>query len=115
MAKNLPVLILKNVVFFPLTEARLEFDSIIDKQLLTLADNHYDGQILLINSIDPLETDIEVTDLPNIGILSTIKTKIDMPNGKTRISIILQRRVKVARYRHIEDLFEADIDRKSVV
>ncbi len=109
MAKNLPVLILKNVVFFPLTEARLEFDSIIDKQLLTLADNHYDGQILLINSIDPLETDIEVTDLPNIGILSTIKTKIDMPNGKTRISIILQRRVKVARYRHIEDLFEADI------
>lgn len=109
MAKNLPVLILKNVVFFPLTEARLEFDSIIDKQLLTLADNHYDGQILLINSIDPLETDIEVTDLPNIGVLSTIKTKIDMPNGKTRISIILQRRVKVARYRHIEDLFEADI------
>lgn len=109
MAKNLPVLILKNVVFFPSSEARLEFDSLIDKQLLSLADSHYDNQVLLINSKDPLETDIDVEDLPNIGVLSTIKMKMDMPNGKTRITLILQRRVKVARYRHIDDLFEADI------
>lgn len=109
MAKILPVLILKNAIFFPSTDARLEFDSLIDKQLLSLADSHYDNQVLLINSKDPLETDIDVEDLPNIGVLSTIKMKMDMPNGKTRITLILQRRVKVARYRHIDDLFEADI------
>ena len=86
MKSNLPVLLLKNMVHFPYNEIRIEFDFDNEKKILSLAESCYDNSILIVNPSDNLESDPEIDELPNYGIVSKIKMKLDMPNGKTRIS-----------------------------
>lgn len=107
---NLPVLLLRNLVLFPSNEVRLEFDRLEDKQLLSLSEAYYNNQILVIVPNDPLEEDPDPLDLPKIGVLSEIKMKMDMPNGKTRIILDGLFRVKVDHYLKEDDLFEATVE-----
>ena len=48
MKSNLPVLLLKNMVLFPYNEIRIEFDSIEDKKIISLAESCYDNRILIV-------------------------------------------------------------------
>lgn len=107
--RNLPVLLLSNVVLFPSTEARLEFDTLEEKQLLSLAEGYYDDQILVIHPKDPLEVYPVEEEFPSIGVVASIKMKMDMPNGKTRLTLNLLHRVKVHAYSKEEQLYEAMI------
>lgn len=82
---NLPILYLRDVVLLPFNDIRLEFSSDIDKKILNIAESNYDGYVLLINLNDPLEEEPDYNTLPDIGILGKIKSKIDLPNGITRV------------------------------
>lgn len=82
---NLPILYLRDVVLLPFNDTRLEFSSDIDKKILNIAESNYDGYVLLINLNDPLEEEPDYNTLPDIGILGKIKSKIDLPNGITRV------------------------------
>ena len=95
---NLPVLLIRNMVLFPHSEIRLEFDSDNDRKLLSLAESYYNSTILVVNPKDNLEIDPDISELPKIGIEATIKMKIEMPNGKTRIILSGNRRVRVHTY-----------------
>ena len=105
---NLPVLLIRNMVLFPSCEVRLELDTLEDKKILSLSEGCHNNNILIVNPSDPLETDPDISELPNIGILSNIKMKMDMPNGKTRIILTGISRVKIDNY-HFDDVFNADI------
>ena len=83
--KSLPVLLIRNMVLFPWSEVRLEFESDADKKVISLAEAYYDNNIVIVNPNDLLEIDPDVNELPKIGVLAQIKMKIEMPNGKTRI------------------------------
>ena len=107
MKSNLPVLLLKNMVLFPYNEIRIEFDSDNDKRLLSLAESCYDNNILIVNPSDSLETNPEIDELPTYGIIGKIKMKLDMPNGKTRIIILGEARVKIFAYSKDEGIYEA--------
>ena len=107
MKSNLPVLLLKNMVLFPYNEIRIEFDSDNDKKLLSLAESCYDNNILIVNPSDSLETNPEIDELPTYGIIGKIKMKLDMPNGKTRIIILGEARVKIFAYSKDEGIYEA--------
>ena len=107
MKSNLPVLLLRNMVLFPFNEIRIEFDTEQDKKLLYLAESCYDNNILIVNPNDNLETDPEINELPNYGVLGTIKMKLDMPNGKTRIILSGEARVKIYAYSKDDDIYEA--------
>lgn len=107
MKSNLPVLLLKNMVLFPYNEIRIEFDSEDDKKIISLAESGYDNKILLINPKDSLEKSPEIDELPNFGIVGKIKMKLDMPNGKTRIIILGESRVKIYAYSKDEGIYEA--------
>lgn len=107
MKSNLPVLLLKNMVLFPYNEIRIEFDSDNDKRLLSLAESCYDNNILIVNPSDNLETNPEIDELPTYGIIGKIKMKLDMPNGKTRIIILGESRVKIFAYSKDEGIYEA--------
>lgn len=107
MKSNLPVLLLKNMVLFPYNEIRIEFDSDNDKKLLSLAESCYENSILIVNPNDSLESDPEIDELPNYGIVGKIKMKLDMPNGKTRIIISGESRVKIFAYSKDEGIYEA--------
>lgn len=106
---NLPVLLIRNMVLFPHSEIRLEFDSDNDKKLLSLAESYYNSTILVVNPKDNLEIDPDISELPKIGIEATIKMKIEMPNGKTRIILSGNRRVRVHTYNKEDNIYEAMI------
>lgn len=107
MKSNLPVLLLKNMVLFPFNEIRIEFDTTLDKKILSLAESCYDNKILIVNPKDTLEISPEVDELPNFGIVGKIKMKLEMPNGKTRVIILGESRVKIYAYSKDEDMYEA--------
>ena len=104
---SLPVLLIRNMVLFPWSEIRLEFDSDNDKKVISLAESFYENNIVIVNPKDLLEIDPDISELPKIGVLATIKMKIDMPNGKTRIILSGINRVYVHAYTKDDNLFEA--------
>ncbi len=104
---SLPVLLIRNMVLFPWSEIRLEFDSDNDKRVISLAESFYENNIVIVNPKDLLEIDPDISELPKIGVLATIKMKIDMPNGKTRIILSGINRVYVHAYTKDDNLFEA--------
>ena len=82
---NLPVLLVRNIVLFPGSEVRIEIDSDIDRKVISLAEDYYDNQVLIINPKDVLEQNPDVTELPKVGIVGEVKMKIDMPNSKPEL------------------------------
>lgn len=107
MKSNLPVLLLKNMVLFPYNEIRIEFDSDDDKKLISLSESCYESSILIVNPKDSLESNPEIEELPNFGIVGKIKMKLDMPNGKTRIILAGENRAKIFAYSKDDGIYEA--------
>ncbi len=107
MKSNLPVLLLRNMVLFPYNEIRIEFDSEEDKKLLYLSESCYENNILIVNPNDNLEVSPDINELPNYGVLGTIKMKLDMPNGKSRIILRGDSRVKIYAYSKDDNIYEA--------
>ncbi|MBR4262835.1 MAG: endopeptidase La [Bacilli bacterium] len=87
MKTNLPVLLIRNMVLFPNSEIRIELDKDVDKKIIALAEDYYSNQLLVVNPKDELEVDPDITELPKVGVVGSVKMKIDMPNGKTRVVI----------------------------
>ena len=101
-SKNLPVLLLKDMVLFPSSEVRLEFSTLEEKQIISLAEGYYDSNILVVSPFVD-DTNINPKDLPTVGIIGQIKMRMDMPNGKTRLALYGIRRVIITNY-HEEDV-----------
>lgn len=104
---NLPILYLRDVVLLPYNEIRLEFTNEKDKNTLSIAEHSHDSHLLLVNLLDPLEESPEISELPKIGILSKIKSKIDLPNGITRVVLTGIDRVQISSYIELEDNLSA--------
>ena len=104
---NLPILYLRDVVLLPFNDIRLEFSNDIDKKILNVAESNYDGYVLLINLNDPLEEEPDYNTLPDIGILGKIKSKIDLPNGITRVVMTGIDRVEIVSVTNNNDILSA--------
>ena len=104
---NLPVLLLKNVVLFPYSEIRVEFVKIKEKVIIENAIKNNDNHVLLVNMLDPLEERPGIGDLPDIGIVGRIKSKIELSNGVVRVVIVGLSRVEVLNYLDNDDYYEA--------
>ena len=104
---NLPILYLREMVLLPYNEIRLEFTNDEDKRVLSLAEKQHDSHLLLVNLLDPLEEEPDINELPEIGILSKIKSKIDLPNGITRVVLIGIDRVSISSYAKIGNTLSA--------
>ncbi len=112
--KKLPVLLLHNMVLFPSSEIRLEFDSLEEKQLISISEGCFNSQILVVNPTLPLE-EISLSALPTIAVVGQVRMRIDMPNGKTRISVYGVRRVQVTSYLEEDHILRAEIDEIDVI
>jgi len=95
------------VVLLPFNDIRLEFSNDIDKKILNIAESNYDGYVLLINLNDPLEEEPDYNTLPDIGILGKIKSKIDLPNGITRVVMTGIDRVEIVSINNNDDFLSA--------
>ncbi len=98
MQEMIPILLLKKIVLLPHEEVRLEINNEISKQALDDACKNHNNKILVISPTNTLEENPSTKDLPNIGVIGKIKTKIKLPNGNYRIAITGLNRVKVIKY-----------------
>lgn len=100
------VFVSTEIVLFPNSEVRFELDGTYEKDLFKrIGENQ---EFLLVN---PYENNNfpDVTMLPKIGILAQLKLLMDMPNGKSKITIVGLRRVQINHYLVTDELvYRAD-------
>ena len=105
---KLKVLILNDMVLFPNTELRVEYDNIYDREVIDIIDK-VEENMLLVNPIDDGE-EFNITQLPKIGVLARLKLKLNVPNGRTRVVVEGITRVKLSNYEEANKFFEADYE-----
>lgn len=95
---NLPVIVLKDKILFPYSEVRIEITKAQDKLLLENSMKYHDNHLLLINLNDPLEENPSIKDLPSVGVIGKIKSKLELSTGTIRIVISGLERVSILNY-----------------
>ena len=106
---NLQVLILKDFVLLPRCEFRIEIKNSLEKEMVDSALKDDNGYILVINNNLNY---IDVKKFPKIGVIAKIKSKIILPNGNIRISLLGKNRVKILKYYKLDNsLYKANIER----
>ena len=98
MKENLPVLLLRKLSLLPLQEVRLELNNELSKKTIDFSLEAHGKRILVILPKEITEESPSVKDLPAVGVLATIKSKIELPSGNYRIIIKGLNRVKVINY-----------------
>jgi ATP-dependent Lon protease len=98
MKNNLPVILLKGLIILPYQEVRLELSNEISLRVIDIASLRHLDHILVVCPKNQIEENPEVSDLPKVGVIGKIRTKIELPNGHFRIVIGGLERVKVDSY-----------------
>ncbi len=95
---NLPVILLKSLVLLPLEESRVELNNDISKKIIEIAEKKYDKYLLVVPPLNDLELSPDTTDIPKVGVVAKISSKIVLPNKNLRIVLTGIKRVKVLSY-----------------
>ncbi len=98
MKENLSILLLKKLILLPNQEIRLEINNDISKNAIDDSIKNYNSNILVISPINLIEEKPNVSDLPKVGVIGKIKTKIKLPNNNYRIVIKGLNRVQIIEY-----------------
>ncbi len=106
MDEKLVVLIVNDIVIFPNSEVRIEFDNNYDKKMVEIVDKIEDNLMLIVNPIE--ESNLDITTCPKYGVLGRLKLKMNVPNGKTRIVIEGLGRVEISSYEEEGKFFKAN-------
>ena len=100
MKFNLPVIILKGTIVLPESEIKLEFSDIASRNIIDESDLFHDNNVLVVTQ-NSIEENILINELPSIGTIAHIKSKLELPNGSIRITLKGIKRVKVIEYLNI--------------
>lgn len=101
-SKNIPVIILNEVLLFPSVDLRLDFDSNYIKEIINISEKYFNGEIFIAFKEDPLEEEISVNELLSVGVIANISSKLELPNKKIRIGFHGIKRAK------LKDLYEEE-------
>ncbi len=107
MKNNLPVMLLKGIALLPFQDVRLDLNSDISSRVIDLAITKHDSNILIVCPKNPFEESPDISDLPNVGVVGKIKSKLDLQNGNIRIVVSGIKRVRIFEY--INELEDGDI------
>lgn len=91
------VFLSNDIVLFPNSEVRFEIDNKYEKALFRLVEETKTKNLLIVNPYDNMNFP-DVTMLPKLGIIANLKLIMDVPNGKTKITLIGLRRVSIFNY-----------------
>lgn len=95
---NLPVIILKGIVLLPHCELRIELDRDIDKNILTSAEDYSDNHVMVVTKKDALDENLNIKNLPKVGVVAKIKSKIELANGHIRVVLVGINRAEIFNY-----------------
>ena len=105
---DLPVILLRGIIVLPYAELKIDLIDELDTRIIELATNNHDGYVLLVSPSNYLEEKLEISKLPNLGVIGKISKKTILPNGSTRITIKGERRTFITNYipyENEEDVF----------
>lgn len=105
--EKFPVFLSSDMVLFPNTEVRFETDGYDERQIFSVVENSESKEILVVNPLCISGNFSDVTDLPTVGILAELKMKMEVPNGKSRITLFGKKRVKISEYFVDNTFYEA--------
>ncbi len=108
MAKCLPVIVLRGVVLLPYSELRMEISNRKDKKILNIAEKEYNNELLIVSTLNPLDSVINLKDLPKIGVMAKMKLKMELDKRTTRIVVEGIERVNICQY---NDDYEKNINK----
>lgn len=112
MDQLLPVMLLKGLILLPNQEVKLELNNNLSKDITSLSSKSYNRHVLVITPKNQIEETPEVNDLPMVGVVGKIKSRIELPNGNVRVTIKGIDRVKILGFKNNEenrDILEASI------
>ena len=107
MNNNLPVMLLKRIILLPTQDVRLDLNNEISSKVINLAITKHNSEILIVCPNDPFEESPDVSDLPSVGVVGKIKSKLALPNGNLRIVVSGYKRVKIKEY--VNEIADGDI------
>ena len=107
MKINLPVMLLKRIVLLPHQDVRLDLNNDISNRVIDLAMKKHNGEILIVCPIDPYEEAPDLSDLPSVGVVGKIKSRLELPNGNLRLVVSGTKRVKILEY--VNEIADGDI------
>lgn len=103
MSNELPVMLLKSFVILPNQEVKLELNNEITKKVVSESLKKSEGKVLVVCPLDQKEESPDVTDLPTVGVLSKIVSKLILPNNNLRITLKGLERVSVIEYKNNDE------------
>lgn len=112
MEQLLPVMLLKGLILLPNQEVKIELNNNLTKEITALANEEHNRHLLVITPRNLVEETPEVSDLPEVGVIGKIKSRIELPNGNVRITIKGVERVKIlslANSKNNHDILEAEV------
>jgi ATP-dependent Lon protease len=105
----LPIILLKKIVLLPCNELRLEFDNETSKNIIGLSSREYNNNVLVVTQLDYLEEKPVFEDLSKVGVVASIKSKIELPNGKTRVVLDGLSRAYINEFLNEEQILKASL------
>ena len=103
MNRKLPVILLKGLVLLPFQEVKLDLNNEISKKVINLASKNYKNEVLVVCPKDQYEESPDVSDLPNVGVIGHIKSKMLLNDDTLRITITGKTRVFIDEYLNDEE------------
>lgn len=103
MEQLLPVMLLKGLILLPNQEVKIDLNNNLSKEIAKLAVKDFNRLILVITPHNQVEESPEVNDLPEVGVISKVKSRIELPNGNVRITLKGVKRVKVINFLNSKD------------
>ena len=98
MKLSLPVMLLKGLVLLPNQEVKLDINNKISRKIIMMSSKNYNDELLVVCPKDQKEEDPEVTDLPFVGVVCKIISKIELSNGHLKIKLRGIKRVSIQEY-----------------
>ncbi|MEG0909820.1 MAG: AAA family ATPase, partial [Bacilli bacterium] len=98
MSNIIPVILLKELVILPNQEIKIELNNNLSKKIIKNASINNDNKLLVVAPLDKTEIEPSTDDLPKVGVIAVIKSKIQLPNGNLRVTLKGISRVAVKNY-----------------
>ncbi len=105
MDYSLLVLLLKDLVILPFQEIKLELKDEISKKIIKISEKKFNNRVLILSPKNDHTKEISTEDLPNVGVVAYIKSKIELSNGNLRLTLKGEKRSRVLEY----EAFSKDI------
>lgn len=95
---KLPVIVLRNLVLLPNGEIKLEISNADDKNIIDNSIKYHNNYVILVSTKGLINENIELTELPNVGIIGKITSNFELPNNHIRINIEGINRANIFNY-----------------